>query len=37
MAKDKYSHILTVFSESVLMDDDYSPLKCKIYVNLGIP
>ena len=23
-AKDKYSHILTVFSESVLMDDDYN-------------
>ena len=26
MAKDKYSHILTVFSASVLMDDDYSLL-----------
>ena len=25
-AKDKYSHILTVFSESVLMDFDYSLL-----------
>jgi len=26
LSRDKYRHILTVFSESILMDDDYSLL-----------